>query len=215
MNAHRRTHAIVGPCEFRLRATAPVALFSLLCCIMGGMAAAQPLLLDDFSGTDGVSVFGTRWQGFTDRVMGGRSEIQAGYREHDGGHALYMQGPVRLENNGGFIQVRLPLGANREGFDASAYAGVAITLRGRPGPYFLHIRNHETQRVWQYYRAALEVDEHWQRLVVSFADFDSEHLRGALDTRQLRSLAIVAYGEAFEAELEISRLELVPAADTP
>ncbi|MCC5868698.1 MAG: CIA30 family protein [Gammaproteobacteria bacterium] len=175
------------------------------------MAAAQALLLDDFSDTDGVSVFGTRWQGFTDRVMGGRSEIQAGYRAHDGGHALYMQGPVRLENNGGFIQVRLPLATSGEGFDASAYAGVAITLRGSPGPYFLHIRNHETQRVWQYYRAVLEVDEQWQRLVVSFADFDSEHLRGALDTRQLRSLAIVAYGEAFEAELEIARLELVPA----
>ena len=177
---------------------------------MGPMACAEPLLLDDFSNTDGLSVFGSRWQGFTDRVMGGRSEIQAGYREHDGGHALYMQGPVRLDNNGGFIQVRLPLGTTREGFDASAYAGVAITLRGRPGPYFLHIRNHETQRVWQYYRAALEVDEHWQRLVVDFSKFDSEHLRSALDPRQLRSLAIVAYGEAFEAELEISRLELIP-----
>ncbi len=179
---------------------------------MGSMAIAEPLLLDDFSNTDGVSVFGTRWQGFTDRVMGGRSEIQVGYREHDGGHALYMQGPVRLENNGGFIQVRLPLGANREDFDAGAYAGVAITLRGRPGPYFLHIRNHETQRVWQYYRAVLEVDEHWQRLVVDFSEFDSAHRSGPLDTRQLRSLAIVAYGEAFEAELEIARLEFLPTA---
>jgi hypothetical protein len=183
----------------------------LFCGIIGNMAIAEPLLLDDFANTDGVSVLGTRWQGFTDRVMGGRSEIQAGYREHDGGHSLYMQGPVRLENNGGFIQVRLPLGTSREGFDASAYAGVAITLRGRPGPYYLHIRNQQTQRVWHYYRAALEVTEHWQRVVVAFSDFDSEHLRAPLDLRQLRSLAIVAYGEAFEAELEIARLEFVPA----
>ncbi|HMB37435.1 MAG TPA: CIA30 family protein, partial [Wenzhouxiangellaceae bacterium] len=67
------------------------------------------LLLDDFSRSDGVSAIGTRWQDFSDRVMGGLSDMQAGIVETERGSVLRMSGQVRLENNGGFIQVRLPL----------------------------------------------------------------------------------------------------------
>ncbi len=39
---------------------------------------ADEMILDDFAGTDGISRIGIQWQGFTERVMGGRSDIRAG-----------------------------------------------------------------------------------------------------------------------------------------
>lgn len=181
----------------------------LLLMLAAGPACAETLLLDDFSDSEGRSAIGTRWQGFTDRVMGGLSEIDAGYRDGDAGQVLYMQGPVRLENNGGFIQVRLPLTTDRSLLDASAWEGVAMVVRGRPGPYFIHLRSAATVRAWQYFSAPVAVTEDWQRVVVPFSAFRGQALDAPLEPSRLRSLAVVAYGEAFEAALEISRIELV------
>ncbi|MCC5793935.1 MAG: CIA30 family protein [Chromatiales bacterium] len=174
--------------------------------------AAEPLLLDDFRHTDGLAAIGTTWEGFTDRVMGGISNMEAGYTPGEGdGHHLRMQGEVRLENNGGFIQVRLPLTYDRAGFDASAYQGVAVTLRGTPGSYFLHVRCSNTRRVWQYFSAPLPVGEDWQRVVVPFSAFSARYMgQEPLNLDALRSIAIVAYGEAFSADVQVARVELEP-----
>ena len=90
--------------------------------------ADETLLIDDFSDRNGRSALGTEWRGFTDRVMGGRSDMQVGYVDHPDGAALRIHGQVRLENNGGFIQARLPLSADGGNFNASPYSGVAISV---------------------------------------------------------------------------------------
>lgn len=173
------------------------------------VADETAVLIDDFASADGRSTWGTSWQGFTDRVMGGLSDLRAGYREVDGAPVLFMEGQVRLENNGGFIQVRLPL-AERGSFDASAWQGLRLTLRGRPGAYYLHLRTDDTRRPWAYYRAPLRVESDWQTLDLSFEDFKARSLRAALDVSTIRSLALVAYGERFDAELEVRRIEFLP-----
>ncbi len=172
-------------------------------------------LLDDFSQTDGTSTLGPRWEGFTDRVMGGRSEMQIGYRDSDDGPVLHMQGQVRLENRGGFIQVRLPLDARGGTFDASAWQGVGVRVRGAPGPYYIHLRTRQNWMPWQYYRAPIRVAEDWQEQFIPFDVFEGVSIRRRMDPGALKSLAIVAYGEAFDADIEISRVELVaaPAAE--
>ncbi len=163
------------------------------------------MLIDDFSHQQ--SVLGTRWQGFTDRVMGGQSDLQAGYREVDGSAALAMSGQVRLENNGGFIQVRLPLDPRGGLFDASEYAGFRVRARAlKPGAYYLHLRTADTRRPWAYYRARLELTEHWADIEVPWAAFEPRSLNRPLDFARLRSVAVVAYGEAFDADLELSEL---------
>lgn len=172
--------------------------------------ASEPLLLDDFQSADGVAATGTSWEGFTDRVMGGVSDMDAGYAEGPDGPVLRMRGTVRLENNGGFVQVRLPLTYERKSMDASAYSGVAVTVRGAPGPYYLHLRSANIRRVWQYFSAPLPVTDDWQRVVVPFSAFEAKYLREELDIATLRSVAVVAYGEAFEADVQIARIELVP-----
>jgi len=169
---------------------------------------ALSMLIDDFQSQDGRSAIGTAWQGFTDRVMGGLSEMQAGYREVNGKAVLFMRGQVRLENNGGFVQVRLPL-ADRGSFDARDWDAIRLTVRASPGPYYIHLRTRDTRRPWAYYRAPIPVSEEWQTIDISFDSFQPESLLAALNLEALISLGIVAYGERFDAELEIARLELV------
>ena len=175
--------------------------------IVTGLAAGEDaaMLIDDFSADR--SALGTGWQGFTDRVMGGRSDIQAGYREVDGRRVLAMAGQVRLDNNGGFIQVRLPLDARGRDFDAGDFQGLRIEVRAvRPGAYYLHLRSADTRRPWAYYRARLELSDQWSTLDVPWSSFEPRSLNRPLDPTRLRSVAVVAYGEAFEAELEIARI---------
>lgn len=170
--------------------------------------AGDELLLDDFQRDDGASALGTRWQGFTDRVMGGRSDMQAGRVRSAGRSVLRMNGEVRLDNNGGFIQVRLPLGDAGATLDGSAYDGVRIIVRGIPGAYFLHLRTPDCRRPWQYYRAAIDVTAEWREMMVPFSAFEGEAIDGAPDVSRLQSIALVAYGEAFSAEIELARIAL-------
>jgi len=168
----------------------------------------ERLLIDDFGSGDGVSPLGTAWQGFTDQVMGGRSDMQAGYRESNGENSMFMRGEVRLENNGGFIQVRLPL-VEHGSFDASTWDGIRIHVRALPGPYFVHLRTRDTRQPWAYYRAPIPVSDEWSAVVIPFSGFQPESLVADLDLTALRSIGLVAYGEKFSAELEVARIELL------
>jgi len=176
-----------------------------LLCLGPVQAEAPTVLIDDFSTQR--SALETVWQGFTDRVMGGLSDIQAGYREVGGSTVLAMSGQVRLENNGGFIQVRLPLDARGGLFDAGGFPGIRIEARAlKPGAYYLHLRSADTRRPWAYYRARLTLGEDWTMVDIPWSSFEARSLNRPLDTTRLRSLAVVAYGEAFEAEIEVRRL---------
>lgn len=173
------------------------------------MAQSTDLLLDDFGRDDGRSAIGTVWQGFTDRVMGGLSEMRAARIVTERGPALALAGRVRLENNGGFIQARLPLAERGKVLDARAYGAFRLELRGAPGAWYLHLRTPDCRRPWQYYKAELPVTDTWTTVEVPLDAFTGKCLAATLDRARLSSVAVVAYGEAFDAEIEISRLELV------
>jgi hypothetical protein len=170
---------------------------------------SDSLLLDDFSRAGGVSAIGTRWEGFTDRVMGGVSDMRMEFAELPEGRVLRMRGTVRLENRGGFIQARLPLDAGGGAFNASDWDGVAVTARGRPGPYYVHLRTRQNWMPWSYFRAPINVRTQWQDQFIPFTAFESKGASGRIDVRGLKSLAIVAYGEAFEADIEVAQIALL------
>lgn len=169
--------------------------------------SAAPLLIDDFSNLE-ESNLGTRWQAFTDSVMGGRPRMSARLVPDGDSTVLRMTGSVSLANNGGFIQVRLPL-SERGSLDASDYAGIAVETRGRPGEYFIHIRSQQTRLPWQHFKAPIPLDDTWQRTVIPFSSFLPDSVRGPLDTSRLTSIAIVAGGAAFDGDISIRRIELV------
>jgi len=184
-------------------------------CILFGMSASMAdtpdLLLDDFSRDDGRSALKTDWQGFTDRVMGGLSDMSATPVETEHGPGLRLRGRVRLENNGGFIQARLPLAGPGEVLDARNYTAFRVELRGMPGAWYLHLRSPDCRRPWQYYRAELPVTDRWATVTVPLDDFTGKCMSDTPDRARLTSVALVAYGEAFDAEIEVARIELVAA----
>jgi len=171
--------------------------------------AVSPLLIDDFARDDGVSALGTAWQRFTDRVMGGRSRAQSGVEVVDGRRCLRLTGEVSLANNGGFIQVALPLAPRGGALDASGWTGLRLQVRGRGDGYYLHLRTADCRLPWQHYAAPLPVGSDWTEVTVPFAAFTRQSLAAPLDTARLDRLGIVAAKQEFAADIAVARIELV------
>jgi hypothetical protein len=168
---------------------------------------SESLLIDDFSGSSGISSFGTEWRMFTDQVMGGLSTGEWDYDTIDGRRCVHLQGDVSLENNGGFVQVALPLMKEGQPFDASAYQGVRLWARGNGEAYHIHLRSSDTRRPWQYYGAKFIAESGWRMYDLPFSDFEPENMRTELKPDQLVRIAIVAIKKEFRADIAVARLE--------
>jgi hypothetical protein len=171
------------------------------------MQATSTFLIDDFSGEQGTSVLGTEWRLFTDRVMGGVSDATSSLETIEGRRCMRLRGRVSLENNGGFIQVALPLARGGRPFDASDIKRVSAWVRGNGKTYHIHLRTAQTERPWQYFSAAFDSTAGWRPVDLPFDGFKPENLQAKLDARGLERIAVVAIGEEFEADVAVSRLE--------
>jgi hypothetical protein len=171
------------------------------------MQAPSALLIDDFSGEQGTSSIGTEWRLFTDRVMGGVSDATSSLETIEGRRCLRLRGRVSLKNNGGFIQVALPLAQGGRPIDASEFKGVRAWVRGNGKTYHIHLRTAQTGRPWQYFGAAFDSTPLWRPVDLPFDGFKPENLQAKLDSRGLERIAVVAIGEEFEADVAVSRLE--------
>lgn len=164
------------------------------------------MLIDDFSATDLVSSLGTQWRGVSDRVMGGVSQASVSRSSVDGRPRLHLQGDVRLENNGGFIQAALDLSPDGRPLDASDYRGIRLVVRGNGEKYSLHLRTPDNARPWQSYRAEFTAGTDWQSIDLPFDDFAPYRLETPLDTTRLKRLGLVAIGRAFSADIMVSSI---------
>ena len=191
--------------ELKRGVTAPSAAFLMVFLALGvGRTAAEPQLslIDDF--TAEVSALGTRWEGFTDRVMGGVSQMQTRIEGGGAEARLHLTGEVSLKNNGGFIQVRLPLAPGGKPFDAGGYTGIALRVRGRQSGYYVHLRTTRTVFPWSLYAQGFAVSDDWSTVYLPFEGFRSENMaRSALEPRKLVSVGIVAAKREFSADLEV------------
>ena len=149
------------------------------------------MIIDDFATGDGRSTLGTRWQAFSDRVMGGVSEAAITPAIIDGRRCLRLSGEVRLENNGGFIQMALDLAPAGQPFDASAFRAIALTVRGNDERYGCHLRTSATTRPWMSYRTPFDTGPEWREVVLPFAAFSPHRLEASLQTTDLRRLGLV------------------------
>lgn len=161
--------------------------------------AAELTLLDDFSGQ--------RWEGFTDQVMGGISNMDVSQERTGSESFLRLRGNVSLKNNGGFIQVRLKLNQDGKPFDAGGYAGLALRVRGKGPGYYVHLRTTRTIFPWSFYGQEFAVEEAWSTVFLPFSEFRSENMASSrLDPRKLVSVAIVAAKREFAAELDVDSI---------
>ncbi|MBI9102481.1 MAG: CIA30 family protein [Spirochaetales bacterium] len=165
-------------------------------------------LLDDFS--QETSSLGTPWEGFTDQVMGGVSEISVLRVKNPDGNYIRMSGNVSLENNGGFIQVRLKLAEGLSVFDGSEYDGIRIRVRGEGNSYFLFLRTNTTLLPWQFYKAKIPVSEVWRTVDIPWDQFTKGDYGtfSKLRSNRVKSIALVAYGENFQAMVELTEIGL-------
>ena len=166
-------------------------------------------IIDDLSRDMPLSAIGTRWQLFTDRVMGGISN-GAMVRETVGGRpAIRMRGDVSLENNGGFVQIALDMSPDGEAVDLSAWSGIELDVFGNGQEYGVHLRTSDLTRPWQSYRQSFRADPEWRTVQFRFQDFAPYRTDVAINTGRLRRIGLVAIGRAFSADLAVGGVRLI------
>lgn len=178
----------------------PLSLVLLL--LLGlGLGAARPAEAADIVIEDFTMHPETRWRFFTDAVMGGVSTGRLEMVTGDGAPHARMTGRVSTENNGGFIQMRLDLAAP----PPAGTTGLRLIVRGNGQRYFAHLRNGATLMPWQYYQAPFEVTPDWAEIRLPFTAFRASGrlMPGTPAVKSLRSVGVVAYGRAHEAEIEV------------
>jgi Complex I intermediate-associated protein 30 (CIA30) len=162
------------------------------------MAESQHLIDDRSSGAP------ARWRFFSDGVMGGLSSGAIADEVVLGRPALCLRGRVRLENNGGFIQMALDLTP-----PPGDWRALEFDLAGRTHDYGVHLRTAGLTAPWQAWRARIAVTPQWQTLRVPFTAFEPYRFSGTLVPGEIRRLGLVALGEAFDAELCLARVAWV------
>ena len=173
--------------------------------------AAENLVLADFpSGRHQAT--GWRWVAFTDRVMGGRSDLESPVLvASPSGDALRLAGNV-VTRGGGFIQARLEHMSGP--FDGSVYRGIEVTLEApEGGSYYVFVRTRGNTLPWSYYRAPVHpIGDPLSSAVgirIPWEDFQAVGtLATRLRSRSITSVALVAGFEDFQADLNIFRVEL-------
>jgi hypothetical protein len=171
--------------------------------------SALPTVIDDLSREAPISTIGTRWQLFTDRVMGGLSDGTMVRESVAGRPAIRMRGQVTLENNGGFVQIGLDLSPDGKAVDAGIWQGIELDVLGNGEEYGLHLRTEDLTRPWQSYRHSFRADPQWRIVQLPFRNFVPHRTDAPLDLRRLRRIGIVAIGRPFFADLAVGGLRFL------
>ena len=155
------------------------------------------------------------WALVSDRVMGGVSEGRLSRAQMGGRAALRLQGAVRLDNNGGFLQMAADLapGGGLPGgglLDARGFGGLRLVLCGNGARYGVHLRSADLARPWQSYRAQLAPGPDWAAYDLPFSAFRPHRTDAPMRLARLRRIGIVAIGAAFEADVALAGLWLWP-----
>ena len=143
------------------------------------------------------------WRFVADGVMGGLSTGSLKREEIADRSAVRLQGRVRLEKNGGFIQVALDLG-----IDASGWDGIELDVYGNGESYSVHLRTNDTLLPWQSYRMPILAQGAWKVIRLPFKSFKPHRLYVPLDVTRLERMGVVAIGRAFEADVAIGGARL-------
>ncbi|MEM8836731.1 MAG: CIA30 family protein [Pseudomonadota bacterium] len=175
----------------------------------GAAAKTQMIILDDFSDPKAVAKNGKSWRYVADTVMGGISKGQMEKAVLDGRPALHLTGAVRLESNGGFVQMALDISTTNILRQGEEIVAIELDTLGNNEDYNVHLRTSDLNRPWQSYRQSFVAAPQWTTQTFNISDFAAYRTEAPLDIRKLRSLGIVAIGRKFEADIAISGLRLI------
>lgn len=168
------------------------------------MAEDDKLIIDDRRSGNYFATSGDQWRLVTDGVMGGVSDGQLSV-DRENQNCLRLQGDVKLDNNGGFVQAALDL-STYSPQDIEKYAGLMLTVYGNNEQYNVHLRTRDNWLPWQAYRATFTAAPEWKELYIPFTEFVPYRTDKALDVSRLKRIGIVAIGREFRADLCIGRI---------
>ncbi len=168
--------------------------------------APKTILVDDFSPQSASKKLGAQWGFVSDRLVGGASAGKMEFVKHEDRSCLHLIGSVSPANNGGFIEARVPLGSKRGNFDARLFSGVKFSLKGNGQQYAVHLRTNDTRLVQQFYGASFATNGQWQEIEIPFVRFRPNSVVRPLNLRTLKSVALVAAGRAFDADIYVDEI---------
>lgn len=169
------------------------------------MAEQNILIIDDRSNGDLSATSGNAWRLVTDDVMGGVSRGQLTIDTIEHRPCLHMQGEVKLDNNGGFVQIALSL-SDTVLKNITDYRGITLDVLGNDEAYNIHLRSDNLWFPWQSYRNTFQATTEWQTLRIPFRDFKPYRTDAALDISKLTRIGLVAIGREFNADLCVARV---------
>lgn len=172
------------------------------------------LAIDDRSSGNLSATIGSQWRFVTDDVMGGLSTGLLTLDNINDKNCLRLRGDVRTENNGGFIQIALPLSNNTSNntdedtpFDASAYTGVEIEVFGNNQNYNIHFRTDELWFPWLSYRFSFEATPEWQTHRIPFTQLEPYMTLHDFAKDEIIQIGLVAIGKEFQADLCLASIK--------
>ena len=84
-----------------------------------------------------------------------------------------------------------------------------MNVRGNGETYYIHIRTNDSWSPSDYYSATFKADSDWQMINLPFDNF--QRRRGSnektLDTKNITSFGIVAYGRDYTSDVSVSTIE--------
>ncbi len=162
------------------------------------------MILDNLS-NPGITVLGTRWQFFTDRVMGGRSSGDVEITTLKDKKCYRMTGNVTTENNGGFIQMRVALDYQ---IAQKNFKGIKISVLGNKNDYSIHIKTKFTKLYSQYYSASFNTTTEWSDIKIPFINFQksTSYQPTNFNFQQIRTIGVVAAWKNFIADIALSEI---------
>lgn len=143
------------------------------------------------------------WLVISDQVMGGVSTAALHQNQRQNSSCSCLVGRTSLDNNGGFVQMRLDIEPDWLRAD---YRGVFIELYGTAHDYNLHVKTNQLTRPWQSFRCTLAVEPQWTRFIVPYAQLQAHRTDAELQPAAIRSVAVVAIGEEFDVDVCVQRL---------
>lgn len=166
---------------------------------MRTVGPAADLLTDIYQARQGER---SPWTAITDQVMGGVSTAEVRQGERHGSVCTCLSGRTSLENNGGFVQMKLDIDPS---WHCGDYAGFFIELCGPAHDYNLNVKTTQLTKPWQSFRCTLQVEPAWTRFVVPYAQLSPHRTDAELDPATIRSVAVIAIGEAFDVDVCVRR----------
>ena len=169
------------------------------------------LIIDDRTSGNLNSNLGTKWRMVTDNVMGGVSSGHLTLDNIKDKNCIRMQGDVSTDNNGGFVQIALPLLDKISGdkpFNASAYTGIEIEVLGNDESYNIHFRTDNLWFPWQSYRYSFIATPDWKKYRIPFSKLGAYKTTNKFSQDEIIRIGLVAIGREFQADLCVASVYL-------